>query len=153
MNFRLNYKLNHEHRFGEVMKLGKLTVASLMLSSVSLATFASDAHWEYSGKHGPEHWGDLSAKYSTCSKGMNQSPIDISSTIESDLTPLKIMYQKSGGKLVNNGHTIKLGNIKPISQGNNSFGNDAGQFELAQLKHLHVVTMQGYALQFDYPHQ
>ena len=36
------------------------------------------AAWSYQGATGPSHWGDLSAEYSTCRQGKNQSPIDIS---------------------------------------------------------------------------
>ncbi len=112
----------------------KLTLSALLLSSISMASMAGDVHWEYSGKHGAAHWGELSKKFSTCSSGVNQSPINITSTIESDLPALTINYQKSKVELVNNGHTIQA-NIK----GDNTFTNDDGIFDLLQF-HFHAPS-------------
>ena len=129
----------------------KLTLLSLILSSVSLTALADDVHWQYSGKHGSEHWAELSDKFSTCASGVNQSPINISSTIEAELPPLSINYQKSAVELINNGHTIQV-NI----QGNNSFSNDAGQFDLKQF-HFHspsenTINGQYYPLEAHFVH-
>lgn len=44
------------------------------------AALASDEHgpeWSYEGEEGPEHWGDLDEKWSECSTGNQQSPINI----------------------------------------------------------------------------
>lgn len=112
----------------------KLTLSALLLSSISLAATAGDVHWEYSGKHGAAHWGELSKKFSTCSSGVNQSPINITSTIEANLPALNINYQKSKIELVNNGHTIQA-NVN----GNNTFTNDAGTFDLLQF-HFHAPS-------------
>ncbi len=47
------------------------------------------AHWGYSGPEGPEHWGRIrSSKYAICSSGKNQSPINLTGIIESDLSPI-----------------------------------------------------------------
>ena len=34
-------------------------------------------HWSYTGKNGPEKWGNLGQEYATCDLGKRQSPIDI----------------------------------------------------------------------------
>jgi carbonic anhydrase len=43
------------------------------------ATTAAAGHatWSYVGSTGPEHWGDLSPEWSSCSQGARQSPIDL----------------------------------------------------------------------------
>lgn len=56
--------------------------ALFALSMVSASAFAS--HWGYEGEGSPEHWGELDEAYKTCQSGMNQSPINIDST----LTPI-----------------------------------------------------------------
>jgi carbonic anhydrase len=71
------------------------------------SAYAGSGHWGYSGHEGPEHWGDLSSDYEMCGKGKNQSPINISGAIESELQPISFSYKTSSLDLVNNGHTIK----------------------------------------------
>ena len=44
-----------------------------------LLAITSCEKWSYSGKHGPNSWGDLDIKYKFCKIGYNQSPIDITS--------------------------------------------------------------------------
>lgn len=114
------------------MKL--ITLSTLLLSCISISSMAADVHWQYSGEHGASHWGELSKKFNTCSSGVNQSPINITSTIEADLPALTINYQASNVELVNNGHTIQA-NIK----GENTFTNDAGKFDLLQF-HFHAPS-------------
>ncbi len=75
---------------------------------------AEKSHWGYSGHEGPEHWGDLDAKYATCSSGKNQSPVNLTGMIASDLSPILISYQAGGNEILNNGHTIQV-NYKPDS--------------------------------------
>lgn len=65
-------------------------------------------HWTYAGDTGPEHWGGLDAKFSTCASGVNQSPIDVSSTLDADLPALGIDYRGLGNEILNNGHTIQV---------------------------------------------
>jgi carbonic anhydrase len=79
--------------------------ATLALSIVSASAYAS--HWSYEGEGSPEHWGALDEAYKTCQSGMNQSPINIDSTIKAHLTPLKTHYIDGPVTLTNNGHTIQ----------------------------------------------
>ena len=69
---------------------------------------SKDSHWRYTGHEGPEYWGTLNPKYSTCDKGVNQSPINLTGFIKSDLSPLELAYQPSGYEILNNGHTIQV---------------------------------------------
>jgi carbonic anhydrase len=59
------------------MKTIKSYIFTLAFSSALLA----GSHWGYTGHEGPQHWGDLSPKFSMCKKGKNQSPINISKDV------------------------------------------------------------------------
>jgi carbonic anhydrase len=73
-----------------------------------------EVHWTYSGRHGPEHWAELSEAFVACGVGLSQSPIDIVNPIEADLTPLELSRRGSTANLVNNGHTLQV-NVEPGS--------------------------------------
>ncbi|MFC0804795.1 carbonic anhydrase [Ensifer sp. P24N7] len=71
-------------------------------------TFAAEgAHWGYEGDAGPARWGSLSKENSACSLGSQQSPLNITGSIEAELPDLAIDW-KRGGSIVNNGHTIQV---------------------------------------------
>ncbi|WP_281557876.1 carbonic anhydrase [Thalassomonas sp. RHCl1] len=132
------------------MKLRNIALL-VLLSGAATSALASAPHWEYKGKHGAEHWGDLTSDFSTCKNGVNQSPIDISSTIDAMLPELDINYGASKVSLVNNGHTIQA-NIA----GKNTFKNDAGQFDLKQF-HFHspsenTINGKSYPLEMHFVH-
>ena len=69
-------------------------------------------HWGYSGKQGPEFWGDLSASYSSCKTGNNQSPVDIdmkNSVLDANLPAIPFDYNIiTPSTIVNNGHTVQV---------------------------------------------
>ena len=97
---------------------GKLiwsVVFALMFAPIVLASDAahssgqsSPAHWEYSGQTGPENWGSIDSKYSVCSSGKNQSPVNLSDFIDADLKPISFQYRTGGRTVINNGHTIQV---------------------------------------------
>ncbi|MFA6266702.1 MAG: carbonic anhydrase [Pseudolabrys sp.] len=96
------------------------------------AGFAADgAHWSYEGEGGPSHWGDLDAASKTCSIGSQQSPIDIQSSIKSQLPPLQMAWRKKSDMIVNNGHTIQV-NADP----GNMLAVGAYKYEMLQF-HFH----------------
>jgi len=67
-------------------------------------------HWGYSGSEGPEFWGDLSANYSTCKTGSNQSPVDIKgSLLDANLPVIPFKYNMlTPSMIINNGHTVQV---------------------------------------------
>jgi carbonic anhydrase len=85
-------------------------LAGLAICPVCTSTgFAAEgAHWSNEGAGGPAKWGDLDAANKACSLGAQQSPIDITATVKSQLPPLKISWGKTADTIVNNGHTIQL---------------------------------------------
>jgi len=64
-------------------------------------------HWSYSGKTGPEHWGDLSPEYVLAKTGKRQSPIDIANPKPFKAPPLNFRYKTTALNVVNNGHAIQ----------------------------------------------
>ena len=65
-------------------------------------------NWDYSDRLGPNHWGDLSADFTTCKTGRRQSPIDIRNPKKVDLPPIHFDYKPSPLHIIDNGHTIMI---------------------------------------------
>ena len=112
----------------------KYSLPVLLLATYLPTAIADTVHWQYQGEHGPEHWGAMTKSFSTCSTGVNQSPIDITQPIEANLSALQVNYQKNQVEVVNNGHTIQTN----IAKGSN-FINDVGTFALKQF-HFHAPS-------------
>lgn len=70
--------------------------------------------WSYAGDTGPEHWAELKEEFNTCKTGVNQSPIDISTTFKAKLDKIKNIRKYPATHILNNGHAI---------QANFGFGN------------------------------
>jgi carbonic anhydrase len=66
------------------------------------------AHWTYQGAAGPENWGELSADFKVCSLGMEQTPIDLKSSIRAETGLVEPAFQPMPLKIHNNGHTIQV---------------------------------------------
>ncbi len=88
-------------------------------------------HWGYNGDVSPEHWGDMDPNYATCKNGVNQSPINLTNFIESELPEINFSYHLASSEIINNGHTVQV-NIKEGS----SISIDNKVFELKQF-HFH----------------
>jgi len=110
-----------------------LSLAFVFGLSVS-GVASENAHWGYTGHGAPDAWGSLSPKYATCSEGKNQSPINVISSTDAKLPPLKLDYKKSSNEILHNGHTIQV---------NFDVGNtliiDGMRFELKQF-HFHTPS-------------
>lgn len=88
----------------------------------------------YSGAKGPSHWGALDPRWSACSAGVNQSPVDLAGFIDAELPPLEIHDRPSGREIVNNGHAIQV-NAEPGS----TLRVDGRSFTLLQF-HFHAPS-------------
>lgn len=108
-------------------------------------------HWGYTGSEGPSHWGKLSPEFGTCEKGRNQSPVDLTRFVESDLSPLVFHYKEGGKEIVNNGHTVQI-NYEPGSE----LTLDGHTYELKQF-HFHapsenLIDGKSYPLEAHFVH-
>ncbi|MCW9048439.1 MAG: carbonic anhydrase family protein [Gammaproteobacteria bacterium] len=126
-----------------------ILLACVMLASTS-AFSSSKSHWAYSGHEGPENWAKLSADNIACS-GNNQSPINLSGFIESELTPITFNYKKAGDEILNNGHTVQV-NYKKGSH----IQIEGQTFELLQF-HFHapsenVINGKSYPMEAHFVH-
>ena len=108
------------------------TVATLaLLSSVSVA---ENAHWGYTGHGSPDKWAELSPDNKMCGIGKNQSPINVTTSLDADLEPLKLAYAKSSKEIVNNGHTIQVN-----MEAGDTLTVDGISFDLKQF-HFHTPS-------------
>src|SRR6201998_1804178 len=83
-------------------------VAALALGlAATVAGAQSGAYWDYNGKTGPLGWSKLDPAYQACSKGHEQSPIDIRGAhLNRSLKPIEFHYIGGAVTLENTGHTI-----------------------------------------------
>lgn len=125
------------------MRFGKRSILAAALTvGLSLAAFGANAgdnshhgpHWGYSGEHGPEHWGHMSADFKACSEGKTQSPIDLSGAASEDLDNVRFNYKPSKLSIVNNGHTVQVN-----YQDGSSITVDGDEYKLVQF-HFHTPS-------------
>ncbi|GGD38270.1 carbonic anhydrase [Malaciobacter pacificus] len=66
------------------------------------------AHWDYSEDKGPKEWANLDERYNMCGEGKNQSPINITDSIDAELLPLRLKGESKAETFVNNGHSVQV---------------------------------------------
>lgn len=87
------------------MRFSGFAVALLGFSTFCAAQ--TGANWSYEGKTGPIVWGKLDPAYQACSKGHNQSPLDIRGAhLNKGLEPLRFHYIAGPMTLEKTGHGI-----------------------------------------------
>jgi carbonic anhydrase len=89
------------------MRLPALAIFVFGFSAI--ATAQTTASWSYQGKSGPAVWGRLDPSYQACSKGHEQSPIDIRhARLDTALQPIEFHYIGGPVAIENNGHTVEV---------------------------------------------
>ena len=89
-------------------------ILSMFILGMSFAANAQQpaptgAPWTYYGRKGPSSWGKLDPAYSACSKGKQQSPIDIRGAKRNPaLPPIEFHYISGPVTLVNTGITVRV---------------------------------------------
>jgi carbonic anhydrase len=99
------------------MRFPVLAVLALSLATMASAQIPDQnaAPWSYQGKTGPLVWGKLDSAYQACSKGHEQSPLDIRGAhLNKSLQPIEFHYIAGAVTMENNGHTIEV-HVKPGS--------------------------------------
>ena len=82
-------------------------VVALVLGFATVCTAQTGAYWNYEGKTGPLVWGKLDPAYETCSRGHEQSPIDIRGAhLNKALEPLEFHFIAGPMTLENTGRGI-----------------------------------------------
>ncbi|MFZ1083364.1 MAG: carbonic anhydrase family protein [Terracidiphilus sp.] len=90
-------------------------LAILVLGMTTLSAAQTTAPWDYEGKRGELNWGKLDPSYQACSKGREQSPIDIrGARLNQSLQPIEFHYIAGRVKLENDGHTV-IAHVNPGS--------------------------------------
>ena len=109
---------------------------ALFAAFVAIGTCAvaqSGANWDYYGKTGPLNWGKLDPAYQSCSKGHQQSPIDIRGAhLNKTLKPLEYHYVAGPVTLENDGRTI----VVTVNPGSYMMA-DGVRYELKQFEFHH----------------
>jgi carbonic anhydrase len=112
-------------------------------ATTSVAPPPDAPEWHYEGTAGPANWGTLSPKFSACSQGRAQSPIDIARTAPVSMPELKmnfrpaelrIAHREHTADAINNGHTIQVN----YSEGDTLSVGDAA-YQLLQY-HFHAPS-------------
>src|SRR5271157_1239261 len=95
-------------RFPAALAVLALGVATLSAVQSAAQIFDQNAApWDYQGKRGELVWGKLDPAYQACSKGHEQSPIDIRGAhLNKALQPIEFHYIAGPVTLTNDGHTI-----------------------------------------------
>ena len=134
--------------------LGFFCCAALFVVAAVPSVWASEkTHWTYEGEEGPDHWGELAEEFDMCSRGKNQSPIDLVADIDAELPELFFDYTRPGNLVeINTGHAIQE-NVNP---GNYLVWRDQ-RYELKQF-HFHgpsehLVDGEALPMEVHFVHQ
>jgi carbonic anhydrase len=106
-------------------------IAGMAEASTAAGEHASP-HWSYEGEGAPENWGGLSPDFKVCDLGLQQSPIDLSGSMQAELGMIPISWTSGEFTILNNGHTIQ---VNCASSG--SISVDDKQFDLVQFHYHH----------------
>ncbi|MGD0547571.1 MAG: carbonic anhydrase family protein [Terracidiphilus sp.] len=93
----------------------RISALAVLVLGVATLAAAQTTPWDYEGKRGELNWGKLDPAYRACSKGREQSPIDIRGAhLNKALPPIEFHYIAGAIRLENDGHTI-VAHVNPGS--------------------------------------
>ena len=112
----------------------RLTFTAAFLFGVATFSAAQNgANWTYEGKTGPLVWGRLDPAYGACSKGHEQSPIDIrDARLNKSLAPLEFHFIAGPMTLENTGRGI----VAHVDPGSTMLANGV-RYHLTELDFHH----------------
>ena len=134
-----------------------LTIPTLMIgvskAQDATATPVPLPHWEYEGNtDGPAEWGALDARFSACSAGKAQSPIDLKSAVTANFTDIKFDYKPSALNIFNNGHTVQVNYDAGSSITFNETKYDLLQFHFHHPSE-HTLDGKAFAMELHFVHK
>ncbi|MBD2255156.1 carbonic anhydrase [Nostoc parmelioides] len=97
-----------------VFSAALLLVSSTVITNNVATADNQPTQWGYTGHNSPENWGSLSPNYQMCNIGKNQSPINITTSLDANLPSIRFNYKTSPSEIINNGKTIQV-NVEPGS--------------------------------------
>jgi len=113
------------------MRTFALLPAFIVITACAAAQSGPD--WQYVGNHGPLVWGRLDPSYQACSKGHEQSPIDIRGAhLNKALQPIEFHYVGGSVTLENTGRSI----IIHVNPGSYMVANGV-RYDLVQFEFHH----------------
>lgn len=133
---KINGGIFLEKKSGKILK-NKTILVGLFIGLLVVGTVwasSGGAHWGYEGEDGPANWHTLSPDYALCGSGTEQSPVNIAGFDASSLSDLNLNYKATGGKVLNNGHTLQV-SLEPGS----TLTVDGEEYDLLQF-HFHTVS-------------
>jgi len=140
---------------GVALLLGALAGCNTVGAAPAIAAEATNkpaAKWSYEGDTGAEHWGKLKSAYGACSAGIQQSPIDLTTTFNAEMIAPVTDWNSFAPTVVNNGHTIQV-NVPAGS----SMILEGKSFKLLQFHFHHgsehTVDGKQYPLEVHFVHQ
>ncbi|XP_025087971.1 carbonic anhydrase-related protein 10-like [Pomacea canaliculata] len=97
-----------------MLRVGPRTFALLLHIATLHPTMQGDSNlwsnwWSYYGISGPDYWGRVNHEWTLCSKGLYQSPVDISPrtlVYDPNLRPVRLDQHRVDGHLINTGNDI-----------------------------------------------
>jgi len=99
------------------MRFPAVAVLAIGLAALSTAHSLAQttAQWDYEGKRGALVWGKLDPSYAVCSRGHEQSPIDIrGAKLNKSLQAIQFHFLAGPITLENDGHTV-IAHVDPGS--------------------------------------
>lgn len=110
------------------------------------------AAWSYEGHSGPETWGVLSPDFRTCSTGDQQSPIDLASPIETELTEFEFYWNADDWRVHNTGHGVA---VKGKNPGFALLGDERWELQGVNFHAPSEHTMRGirYPMEVHFVHE
>lgn len=123
---------------------------------------SEENRWGYAGDTGPENWGRLSDKYSECSEGREQSPIDIDTDAvgsSGDASRLSFSYRDEAVRTINTGLFVKVKYEEDESSpaDKSSIAIDEREYRLIEIHpHTpgeHTVDSQGFPMEMHLVHR
>ncbi|WP_224094068.1 carbonic anhydrase [Nostoc sp. MS1] len=86
-----------------------MSVSGIVIAnSMAIADNQKSIQWGYTGHNSPENWGSLSPSYQMCDIGKNQSPINITTSVDANLPSIKFNYKTLSTEILNKGQTVQV---------------------------------------------